>query len=985
MNRLLLLALSLFTIISIQAQEPPLKREFRGAWIATFSNIDWPNRTQTPQQQRQAFIDIVNHHKATGINALFVQVRSQCDAMYPSTIEPWSADLTGVQGRAPNPFWDPMQFMIDECHKRGIEFHAWINPYRAASNSANIPNFAANHVTKTHPEWLLSQGILRVLDPGIPAVRDHITSVVVDMLQRYDVDGIHFDDYFYPAPQSGVTPFNDDASYNADPRGILNRGDWRRDNVNILIKSIYDTVKAVKPWVKFGVSPTGIWRNRSSDPVNGSLTSGLEHYSALYADSRKWLQQGWIDYLAPQVYWYIGQPGSNYGVLAPWWNSNANDRHIYLGMAGYKVNDPAQGVNWANPSQIPNQVRLNRTLSNVFGQAIYNTSSMRTNRLGFRDSLRLRFYNRPALLPNMPWRDNNPPEVPTGLMGTRYEDDSVVLNWTAPSATGELDKAMRFVIYRSTSPVIDITDPNSILAITDTASTKYKDVSLQPGVRFYYTVTSVDRFHNESAPSNISDYEAPVINCTSIDAALTPDASCTAILPDYRSQIAVSDDITPASSLTITQSPAPGTVLQGPGEIQITATDASGRSSTCNISVYFVDVTAPVIMPLNSSITDGGTITFPADAGQCSFVAGTALDVQATDNCDTLPLVSYTLTYNGITSDPVEASSLAGVVFQKGTTIVSWTATDYVNTSTFTYSVVVEDRQAPQLDCPASITTATDAGKCFATLNPGMATATDNCGVSGITGTRSDGQPLNATYPKGTTTITWTATDAAGNQTNCTQTITVEDREAPVITGAIADPSVIFPPNHKMRNVSLSYNVSDNCGPVTTEISVSSNEPVTGTGNGDVGPDWEIIDNHRLKLRAERSGSGSGRIYTITITSTDGSGNQSVQTVLVTVPHDRSDITSANRSIYEEQTAQGALTITATPNPSSGRFTLVTQSASTERLSIRVLDNSGRQVETRSGISANGTLYLGSNYRPGVYHVEIRQGKEVKTLRLVKQ
>ncbi|HEY0068045.1 MAG TPA: family 10 glycosylhydrolase [Flavisolibacter sp.] len=903
MTRLLLLALSLFTIINVQAQEPPLKREFRGAWIATFANIDWPNRTQTPQQQRQAFIDILNHHKATGINALFVQVRSQCDAMYPSTIEPWSADLTGVQGRAPNPLWDPMQFMIDECHKRGIEFHAWINPYRAASNSANIPNFAANHVTKTHPEWLLSQGILRVLDPGIPAVRDHITSVVVDILERYDVDGIHFDDYFYPAPQSGVTPFNDDASYNADPRGILNRGEWRRDNVNIFIQRIYDTVKAVKPWVKFGVSPTGIWRNRSSDPVNGSATSGLEHYSAVYADSRKWLQQGWIDYLVPQLYWYIGQPGSNYGVLAPWWNGNANSRHVYLGMAGYKVNDPAQGANWANPSQIPNQVRLNRTLSNIFGQAVYNTSSMRTNRLGFRDSLRLRFYNRPALLPNMPWRDDTPPEAPSALAGTRFEDDSVVLNWTAPSATGELDKAIRFVIYRSASPVIDITDPNNILAITDTASTRYIDRSLQPGVTTYYTVTSVDRFHNESAPSNVTDYEPPVINCNAVDAKLTPNSSCTAILPDYRSQVTVSDDVTPASAITVTQLPAPGTVLQGPAgmEVQLTATDASGKSSVCNVWVYFEDVTAPVILPLNSSITDGGTITLPADAGQCTFKAGTGLDVQATDNCDTLPVLSYTLTYNGITSEPVDARSLEGVVFQKGTTIVSWTASDWVNTSTFSYSVVVEDQ------------------------------------------------------------------------------------EAPVITGATADPSVLFPPNHKMRNVNLSYTVADNCGPVTTEISVSSNEPVTGTGNGDVGPDWEIIDNHRLKLRAERSGSGSGRIYTITITSTDGSGNQGVQTVVVTVPHDRGNITSANGGINEEQPIQQGFTVNATPNPSSGRFTLVTQSSSTETLSIRVLDNSGRQVETRSGISANGTLHLGSHYRPGVYHVEIRQGKEVRSIRLVKQ
>ncbi len=174
------------------------KRELRGAWVATYLNIDWPNRSQTPAQQRAAFIAIADHHKATGLNALYIQVRSQCDAMYYSELEPWSADLTGTQGNAPSTFWDPMAFAIEECHKRGMEFHAWINPYRAAGNSNNLPGFAANHVARAHPEWLLSQGSLRVLDPGLPAVRDHISAVIGDIIRRYDVDGIHFDDYFYP-------------------------------------------------------------------------------------------------------------------------------------------------------------------------------------------------------------------------------------------------------------------------------------------------------------------------------------------------------------------------------------------------------------------------------------------------------------------------------------------------------------------------------------------------------------------------------------------------------------------------------------------------------------------------------------------------------------------------------------------------------------------------------------------------------------------
>lgn len=503
-KRLPCILLCIFLCTVVNAQQAP-KRELRGAWIATYANIDWPNRTQTPDQQRAAFINIVDHHKATGLNALFIQVRSQCDAMYPSAIDPWSADLTGTQGAGPSPAWDPMQFMIEECHKRGIEFHAWINPYRAVANANNLPNFAASHVAKQHPEWLLSQGNLRVLDPGLPAVRDHITSVIADILHRYDVNGIHFDDYFYPpAAPAGTTPFNDDSSFAADPRGFSSRADWRRDNINLLIRRVYDSVKSIKPWVKFGVSPSGIYRN-STNPEIGSPTSGLEHYTTLYADTRRWLQEGWVDYIMPQVYWYIGQPGANYGVLIPWWNNNAYGRHIYIGMAGYKVNDPAQGVNWANPSQIPNEVRMNRdtAYANVYGQSIYNTSSLRNpNKLGFRDSLRLFFYQRPSLLPRMPWRDNTPPKAPHRLKARPYGNDSVVLQWKQHHTSDELQRATQFVIYRSTSRTVDTGFVDNILAITNTNETSFTDTTVLPDQTYYYRVTALDHFHNESRISN---------------------------------------------------------------------------------------------------------------------------------------------------------------------------------------------------------------------------------------------------------------------------------------------------------------------------------------------------------------------------------------------------------------------------------------------------------------------------------------------------
>lgn len=589
MSRLLLLLFSVSIVFSLHAQKPP-KRELRGAWVTSFYNTDWPNRTQTPAQQQAAFIALADHHKATGINVLYVQMRSQCDAMYPSSIEPWSSDLTGMQGRAPSPLWDPMQFTIDETHKRGMEFHAWLNPYRAVSNTSNLPGFAATHVAKAHPNWILTVGTIQILNPGYPVVRDYVTSVVVDILKRYNVDGIHFDDYFYPS--SGT--INDDSAYNADPRGFTNRADWRRDNVDLLIKRIYDSVKSIKPWVKFGVSPTGIYRN-STNPDIGTPTSGQEHYSALYADTKKWLQQGWVDYIAPQVYWYIGQPGANYAAIVPWWNNNANNRHIYIGMAGYKVNEAAYGANWAIPSQIPDEVRLNRSYANVYGQIIYNTSSLLSaTKLGFRDSLKNSFYQKPSLLPTMPWRDNTPPAAATALSAVKWKNDSVVLSWTNPPvAVNELDKIRKFVIYRSEKSTIDITDANNILAITNTYTNNFTDTTIKAGTVYYYTVTALDQFQNESDITNVANNLPPSIACPGTQVVYLNDLSSAIAMPDYQELIVVNNHAASTSPITVTQVPAPGTVLKGEGVtlVSLTATDVAGNASSCNFTLRRINLT----------------------------------------------------------------------------------------------------------------------------------------------------------------------------------------------------------------------------------------------------------------------------------------------------------------------------------------------------------------------------------------------------------
>ncbi|MBC3539199.1 family 10 glycosylhydrolase [Rufibacter sediminis] len=742
--------------VGVQAQAP--KREFRGAWIATYANIDWPNRSQTPAQQQAALISILNHHQATGINAIFLQVRSQSDALYLSNLEPISADLNGVQGRPSSPAWDPLRFALEESHKRGMELHAWINPYRAIANVNGLSAFAENHVAKQHPDWLIASGTLRTLDPGLPQVRDHILTVIADIVERYDLDGIHFDDYFYPN-----AAFNDDATYNAYSRGIADRADWRRDNVNLLIQRVHDTIEVLKPWVKFGVSPSGIYRN-STNPAIGTNTSGLQHYVSLYADSRKWLQEGWVDYLAPQVYWFIGQGGANYSVIVPWWNNNAYGRHIYIGLAGYKVNDPAQGANWANPSQIPNQVRLNRSLPNVYGQAIYNTSSLRsTTKLGFRDSLRTNFYAKPALLPNMPWRDNTPPPAPAGLVASRFSPDSVSLAWSpAPASSAEVDKVVRYVVYRSESPAFDITNAEQLLAITPTATNSFRDKVPDAAKTYYYVVTAVDRFHNESAPSNVTDYTAPVLACLAPQ-TLALSASCAAQVPDYTSLISVTDDVSADSAITWQQSPAAGTLVSGVGtfSVTITATDASGKSASCTFSVEKQDVTAPTFMlavAQNVSLQSNCELVVP------DFITG----LTGTDNCGQITF----------TQSPEAGTVLASGHGQKH--VVTITAQDgNGNFSERTVTLNALDTTPPTL-FTQHITRTLRNGTVTITAAEVNNGSYDNCALDEASFTLSQSTFTCANL--GENTVTFTAMDENGNQASVSATIT--------IVGAIPAPAI---------------------------------------------------------------------------------------------------------------------------------------------------------------------------------------------------
>ena len=486
--------------------QPVRNFEFRGVWVATVENIDWPSKRGLPvETQQQEFIKLLDMHQKNGMNAVVVQVRPAADAMYPSSLEPWSEYLTGTQGVAPVPFYDPLAFMIEETHKRGMEFHAWFNPYRALANAsaANLAALSSSHIINTQPTWIMSAGTQRILNPGNPAVWNYVIKVVMDVVRRYDIDGVHFDDYFYPYPSAGT--YNDDAEYASNGRGITTKDEWRRSNVDSLIRRLNDSIKLAKPWVKFGISPSGIWLSATTSPANpaGSNTSSgaTQHYKDLYANSRLWLQQGWVDYIAPQIYWYIGQTGSDYNILVPWWNNNAFGRHIYSGMAGYKVGDAAQNAAFATDNnQIPNQVRLNRQNTNIKGQIFYNTTSLRNNKLGFRDSLQLNFYVKPALQPTMSWKDNVAPLPATSLNAVASGLNAITLNWTKPaSVSNELDNVKRFAIYRSTTSTVDISNANNLLAITWNDTTAYTDLTAMQGSNYYYVVTALDRLQNESS------------------------------------------------------------------------------------------------------------------------------------------------------------------------------------------------------------------------------------------------------------------------------------------------------------------------------------------------------------------------------------------------------------------------------------------------------------------------------------------------------
>ncbi len=376
------------------------KKEFRAVWIATVSNTDWPSKKGlSTQEQKDEFIRLLDFHQKNGMNAVIMQVRPAADAFYPSPYEPWSEWLTGEQGKAPSPWYDPLAFMIEETHKRGMEFHAWCNPYRANFNIATA-SIAPTHITKKHPDWFLTYGGKKYFDPGNKEAQKFVVDVVRDIVSRYDVDAIHFDDYFYPyrVPEK---EFPDAASYARYGKGMT-KDEWRRSNVDSIILQLYKTIRQTKPSVKFGISPFGVWRNSDKDPRGSQTRAGQTNYDDLYADILLWLEKGWIDYVAPQLYWEFEHTTAPFGTLIDWWSRHTYGKHCYIGLGVYRA---GSNKAWKDSSQLPRQIERIRQTNNVHGMIFYSSKSFEKNPNGWNDMLRLKYFREPALVPEMNWLD----------------------------------------------------------------------------------------------------------------------------------------------------------------------------------------------------------------------------------------------------------------------------------------------------------------------------------------------------------------------------------------------------------------------------------------------------------------------------------------------------------------------------------------------------------------------------------------------------
>ena len=476
------------------------KHELRGVWIASVNNIDFPEKpTRNSIALQEQWKKLLDKHQKIGINAVVVQVRPAGDALYPTVHAPWSYWLTGQQGIAPTRDFDPLEFMIREAHYRGMEFHAWMNPYRLSMN-LDTTTLADRHPFYRYRDWVLRYGNKYYFDPGIPEVRDHLAQVVEEVVTTYDVDAIHFDDYFYPYQTPGEN-FPDTTSFFTYGNEFANIGDWRRSNTDSLIQRVHERIKARKPHVRFGISPFGVWRNVQNDPMGSLTQAGVTSYDGLYADVLKWLKEGWIDYVAPQLYWNIGFGPADHEILVNWWKDHTYGRDLYIGHAVYKI-DSDKNPEWSDPRELGRQLLLARHVPEVDGSILFSSRQILRNPLGVADSMKQVYYREPALPPIVENSVLPQPAVPKlKRVGARKGIPQVKFR---PNATDRETAPAYYVVYRFEGDRVgDTNDPKNIL-LTLPINIPFKracDVTAKPGKVYTYVVTAVNRANQESKPS----------------------------------------------------------------------------------------------------------------------------------------------------------------------------------------------------------------------------------------------------------------------------------------------------------------------------------------------------------------------------------------------------------------------------------------------------------------------------------------------------
>ncbi|WP_220231743.1 glycoside hydrolase family 10 protein [Brachybacterium alimentarium] len=468
---------------------PPPARQFRAMWLSSVENIDWPSAPGlSVAQQKEEYLSWLDLAEELGLNAVIAQVRPTADAFWPSSFEPWSAYLTGTQGEDPG--YDPLAFQIEAAHERSLEYHAWFNPYRVAMTEE--PDLVEDHPARVHPDWVWPFGGKLYYDPGLPEVRAFVQDAMMDAVSRYDVDGAHFDDYFYPYPVEGQT-IPDEDTFAAHSDGTESIEDWRRGNIDLLVSEMHERIRAEKPWVRFGISPFGIWRNATSDP-EGSDTSGSESYEIISADSLRWVRERWVDYINPQIYWEIGHPAADYETLVHWWADKVEGTGValYIGEAAYKAIDGT----FPEATELGDHLDLTQTLAPIDGNVYFSAASLRDDAAGAVDDLVERHYAHPAIVTVIEGTPGEAPEAPT-VLAARNVEDGVQVRWRGRAATS-------YALWRlpsATAGADELADGRNLVATVRAGRTSQALVHEGADGSGYYVVTAYDRTWRQSDPS----------------------------------------------------------------------------------------------------------------------------------------------------------------------------------------------------------------------------------------------------------------------------------------------------------------------------------------------------------------------------------------------------------------------------------------------------------------------------------------------------